>query len=67
MEVTKEKNCYCFTCDKDFHYLGIARHISMHRSKKEACKVMYTNDNIREFSDTKSNSIAETPRSGKER
>ena len=26
MNVTSAKNCFCHTCSKDFHYLGINRH-----------------------------------------
>jgi hypothetical protein len=37
------KTCYCHTCDRAFHYLGIARHTAMHREKREVCKVTYTN------------------------
>jgi hypothetical protein len=35
--------CYCHTCDRWFHYLGIARHRAAHRDKKETCKITYTN------------------------
>jgi len=38
----KEKNCYCHTCEKTFHYLGITRHRAMHRDRKEDCKITYT-------------------------
>jgi hypothetical protein len=41
--VTNNKNCYCHTCKKAFHYLGISRHRAMHRSKKENCEILYTN------------------------
>jgi len=40
--IPREKNCHCFTCGRDFHYLGITRHRAMHRDKKEKCKIMYT-------------------------
>lgn len=43
MKVTNLKGCYCCTCNKAFHYLGIARHRAMHRDKKEDCKITYTN------------------------
>ena len=43
MRVTNNKNCYCYTCKKSFHYLGIARHRAMHRDKKENCEITYTN------------------------
>ncbi len=42
MKVTRDKDCTCHTCDKDFHYLGIARHRAMHREKKENCVITYT-------------------------
>lgn len=40
--VTREKECYCHTCKKDFHYLGITRHRVMHRDKKENCTITFT-------------------------
>ena len=51
------KNCYCYTCYKDIHRLGIARHRAMHRDKKEDCKITYedgTTINYR-FSEDKKN------------
>ena len=39
----REKNCYCHTCRRDLHYLGVARHRTMHREKQEYCKITYTN------------------------
>ena len=52
MRVTREKNCYCHTCEKEFHYLGITRHRAAHRDKQEDCKISYTNGDtyIYEFS-----------------
>lgn len=44
-----EKNCYCHTCKRDFHYLGINTHRAMHRRKKENCKITYTYGNTRVF------------------
>ena len=46
MRVTEQKNCYCFTCKKEFHYLGITRHRAKHRDRKENCKIGYTNGDI---------------------
>lgn len=40
--VTYLKNCYCHTCEKYFHYLGITRHRAKHRDKKEDCEITYT-------------------------
>lgn len=42
MKVTRDKNCFCHTCNKDFHYLGINRHRAAHRDRKEDCKITYT-------------------------
>lgn len=42
MRVTREKNCYCHTCKKSFHYLGIAKHRMGHRERKEDCKITFT-------------------------
>jgi len=43
MRTTNNKNCYCYTCKKSFHYLGISRHRAMHRDKKENCEINFTN------------------------
>ena len=43
--VTNDKNCYCHTCGKDFHYLGIARHRAGHRDRKENCEITFTDGN----------------------
>ena len=42
MRVTCDKNCYCHTCDKWFHHMGIARHRAMHRDKRENCTITFT-------------------------
>lgn len=42
MKVTREKNCFCHTCEKAFHYLGITRHRTMHKERKEDCTITYT-------------------------
>lgn len=36
------KSCRCHTCERDFHYLGINRHVAMHRDRKEDCEVTFT-------------------------
>ena len=42
MRVTRDKNCYCETCGRYFHYLGIMSHRAMHRRKKESCVIEFT-------------------------
>lgn len=49
MKVTRDKNCYCHTCDRDFHYLGINSHRAMHRRRRENCTITYTYGNTIEF------------------
>lgn len=53
MKVTDEKECYCATCDKWFHYLGIASHRAMHRRKSEAFKIVMTDGTISERGEAK--------------
>lgn len=45
MKTTSAKNCTCHTCGKDFHYLGIARHRTKHRDKRENCEISFTHGN----------------------
>jgi len=40
--VSSTKDCYCETCEKWFHYQGIARHRAMHRDKREDCIIVFT-------------------------
>lgn len=49
MITTNEKTCYCHTCEKSFHYLGINRHRAMHRDRKEDCKITYTHGDTYTF------------------
>lgn len=45
MKVTRDKNCYCHTCQRWFHYLGINSHTAAHVRRGERCKVTYTHGN----------------------
>ncbi len=49
MRVTNEKRCYCHTCGKWFHYLGINRHRAAHRDRGEVCKITYSRGNTVTF------------------
>lgn len=42
MKVTRQKNCYCHTCDRYLHYLGITMHRAGHRNRKEDCTITFT-------------------------
>lgn len=44
------KDCYCHTCDKDFHPMGIASHRAGHRRRKEDCKITFTNGDTFSYS-----------------
>lgn len=37
--------CYCHTCKRDYHPLGIARHRAMHRDKREDCTITFSKGN----------------------
>lgn len=45
----RNKNCYCHTCNKAFHRLGIMSHRAMHRRKKENCKITFTYGNTHSY------------------
>ena len=45
--MTRYKGCFCRTCGRDFHYLGIARHRSMHRDKNEDCEIVFSDGTVK--------------------
>ena len=53
MRVTRLKNCYCHTCKKDYHYLGITKHRAGHRNRKEDCKITFTHGDTYSWSYSK--------------
>lgn len=53
MNVTRDKNCYCYTCEKRFHYLGITRHRMAHKERFQDCKIEFTYGNIHTYSYSK--------------
>lgn len=48
--------CYCITCKKFYHRLGIARHRAMHRDKKENCTIRYSSGYVFEHGFSEENS-----------
>ena len=57
MKSSKEKDCYCYTCEKDINHLGIARHRAMHKHKNQYCKIMFSTGAVYEYEfDRKQNS-----------
>lgn len=40
------KTCFCRTCARSFHPLGIMRHRAMHRDRNEDCEIMYTDGTV---------------------
>ena len=39
-------SCYCHTCNKYYHPLGIMSHRAAHRRRNQDCKITYTNGDI---------------------
>jgi len=39
-------DCYCYTCRRYFHHLGIARHRAMHRDREQDCKIRFSDERI---------------------
>ena len=53
----RDSYCYCQTCKRVFHYLGITRHRAMHRDRKENCTIEYKYETIRHlYSESKNDS-----------
>jgi len=46
-----EKTCYCYchTCNRYFHWLGINSHRAAHRRRGETCTITYTHGNTVTF------------------
>ena len=42
MRVTMDKNCWCHTCGRALHYLGISNHRLGHRNRREDCTITST-------------------------
>ncbi len=40
------RTCYCHTCDKPFHPLGVMRHRAMHRDREEDCEIGYSDGTV---------------------
>lgn len=49
MRVTTEKNCYCRTCKKWYHYLGITMHRLGHKNREEKCTITFTYGDTRSW------------------
>ena len=41
--------CFCETCNRDFHHLGITRHRAMHRDRKEDCIIVFSDGRRLEY------------------
>lgn len=37
-----EPDCYCISCDRNIHHLGIMSHRAMHRRRKENCRIQFS-------------------------
>ena len=45
----RAKNCYCHTCGKPLHSLGLASHRAMHRNKGENCRIENSHGEISKY------------------
>ena len=37
-----DPDCYCLTCDRDIHHLGIMSHRAAHRRRNEDCTIEFS-------------------------
>lgn len=35
-------DCYCYTCDRDIHHLGIMSHRAAHKRRNEDCTISFS-------------------------
>lgn len=42
-----EKDCYCYTCEKELNHMGVMRHRAMYRDKLEDCKIEFSDGRIK--------------------
>lgn len=61
MKVTRDKNCYCHTCAKAFHYLGIASHRAGHRERREDCTITFTYGDTKTWKYSRPDNASESP------
>ena len=59
------KDCFCETCNKSFHHMGIMRHRAAHRDRKQDCEIEYSDGEIRHHRYAKKELINE-PKGGGE-
>lgn len=45
-EEIRDRDCHCYTCGRDIHHLGIARHRAMHRDRNETCRIMFSDGRV---------------------
>lgn len=45
-----DPDCYCFTCDRDIHHLGIMSHRAAHRRRNEDCKIEFSDGRVISYS-----------------
>jgi hypothetical protein len=37
------RDCYCHTCEEEYHHMGIQSHRAKHRNRLEDCTITYSN------------------------
>jgi len=41
-----EPDCYCYTCEREIHHLGIMSHRAAHRRRGEDCKIEFSTGRV---------------------
>lgn len=42
----REPDCYCYTCGREIHHLGIMSHRAAHRRRGEDCKIAFSTGKV---------------------
>jgi len=56
-----ERTCYCHTCNRYFHWLGINSHRAAHRNRGEICTITYSRGNTVTFDWSPDNAVTPAP------
>ena len=46
MKEHSDADCWCNTCGRAFHHLGIAGHRAAHRNRREDCEIEYNDGRV---------------------
>lgn len=43
---SQEPDCFCYTCNREIHHLGIMSHRAAHRRRAEDCMILFSTGKV---------------------